>query len=61
MRHVPRRHPRRQLPRETAALGQPQGTENEALRAKLGLDKETGVVVCEPFGATPDYPLRDGT
>jgi S1-C subfamily serine protease len=32
--------------------------ENEALRAKLGLDKETGLVVCRPFSADADYPLK---
>ena len=35
-----------------------QGTENEALRAKLGLGKETGVVVCHPFSTAADYPLK---
>ncbi len=35
-----------------------QGTENEALRAKLGLGKETGVVVCHPFSSDADYPLK---
>ena len=35
-----------------------EGTENEALRAKLGLDKETGVVVCQPLRSAPDYPLK---
>jgi S1-C subfamily serine protease len=33
-------------------------TENEALRAKLGLDKEAGVLVVEPFSDKPDYPLK---
>jgi S1-C subfamily serine protease len=33
-------------------------TENEALRAKLGLGQQTGVLVSEPFASTPDYPLR---
>jgi S1-C subfamily serine protease len=33
-------------------------TENEALRAKLGMTQQSGVLVCEPFAATPDYPLR---
>jgi S1-C subfamily serine protease len=35
-----------------------EGTENEALRAKLGLGKETGVVVCHPFSSAADYPLK---
>ena len=35
-----------------------QGTENEALRAKLGLGKETGVMVCHPFSSAADYPLK---
>ena len=35
-----------------------QGTENEALRAKLGLNKETGVAVTRPFSAAADYPLK---
>jgi S1-C subfamily serine protease len=35
-----------------------QGTENEALRAKLGLKKETGVLVAGPFSDKPDYPLK---
>ncbi len=35
-----------------------QGTENEALRAKLGLGKETGVMVCHPFSTAADYPLK---
>lgn len=35
-----------------------QKTENDALRAKLGLDKETGVVVAHPFRTTADYPLK---
>ena len=33
-------------------------TENEALRAKLGLKKETGVLVSCLYGAGPDFPLR---
>ena len=33
-------------------------TENEALRAKLGLGQHTGMLVCEPFASTADYPLR---
>ena len=33
-------------------------TENEALRAKLGLDKEAGVFVIQPFSDKPDYPLK---
>ncbi len=33
-------------------------TENEALRAKLGMDKETGLLVSHPFRSTPDYPLK---
>ena len=35
-----------------------QPTENEALRAKLGLTKESGVVVSAPFNPAPDYPLK---
>jgi S1-C subfamily serine protease len=35
-----------------------ESTENEALRAKLGLDKETGVLVSYPFSAAADYPLK---
>jgi S1-C subfamily serine protease len=34
-------------------------TENEALRAKLGLEKEAGMVVYRPFRSTPDYPLKE--
>jgi hypothetical protein len=37
-----------------------QGTENEALRAKLGLNKETGVAVSRPFSSAADYPLHKG-
>jgi S1-C subfamily serine protease len=33
-------------------------TENEALRAKLGLKKEAGMVVYLPFSSAPDYPLK---
>ncbi len=33
-------------------------TENEALRAKLGLEKEAGVLIVEPFSDKPDYPLK---
>ena len=33
-------------------------TENEALRAKLGLEKEAGVFVIQPFSDKPDYPLK---
>jgi S1-C subfamily serine protease len=33
-------------------------TESEALRARLGLGKETGVMVYQPFSAAPDYPLK---
>ena len=33
-------------------------TENEALRAKLGLEKEAGVLVVEPFSDKADYPLK---
>ncbi len=33
-------------------------TENEALRAKLGLEKEAGVLVIQPFSDKPDYPLK---
>ena len=34
--------------------------ENQALRAKLGMDKEkqTGLLVSHPFRSTPDYPLK---
>ncbi len=32
--------------------------ENPALRTKLGLGKETGMVVCHPFSDKPDYPLK---
>jgi S1-C subfamily serine protease len=35
-----------------------QAAENEALRAKLGLGKETGMVVCSPFSTASDYPLK---
>ena len=35
-----------------------QSTENEALRAKLGLTKETGVLFVRPLGAGPDFPLK---
>jgi S1-C subfamily serine protease len=33
-------------------------TENEALRARLGLTKEAGMVVYKPFRSTDDYPLK---
>jgi S1-C subfamily serine protease len=33
-------------------------TENEALRAKLGLKKEAGMVVYLPFSSAADYPLK---
>jgi S1-C subfamily serine protease len=33
-------------------------TENEALRAKLGLRKEAGLVVINPLSTLPDYPLK---
>jgi S1-C subfamily serine protease len=33
-------------------------TENEALRAKLGLKKEAGMVVFAPFSDAADYPLK---
>ncbi len=33
-------------------------TENEALRAKLGLEKEAGVLIVEPLSDKPDYPLK---
>ena len=33
-------------------------TENEALRAKLGLEKEAGVLIVQPFSDKPDYPLK---
>jgi S1-C subfamily serine protease len=35
-----------------------EATENEALRAKLGLEKETGVLVTVPFSDAADYPLK---
>ncbi len=35
-----------------------QPTENEALRARLGLGKEAGVMIYQPFGSAPDYPLK---
>lgn len=37
-----------------------ESTENEALRAKLGLDseKQTGLLVSHPFSHTDDYPLK---
>ena len=38
--------------------GYTQPTENEALRAKLGLTKETGVLFVRPLGAGPDFPLK---
>jgi S1-C subfamily serine protease len=37
-----------------------QPAENEALRAKLGLKKQTGLVVATPFSNAPDYPLKRG-
>ena len=33
-------------------------TENEALRSKLGLEKEAGVLIVEPYSDKPDYPLK---
>jgi S1-C subfamily serine protease len=33
-------------------------TENEALRAKLGLKKEAGMMVYQPFSSAADYPLK---
>jgi len=33
-------------------------TENEALRAKLGLEKEAGVMIVKPFSDKSDYPLK---
>ena len=33
-------------------------TENEALRAKLGLEKEAGVLIVQPFSDKPDYLLK---
>jgi S1-C subfamily serine protease len=33
-------------------------TENEALRARLGLEKEAGILIVEPFSDKPDYPLK---
>jgi S1-C subfamily serine protease len=50
--------------RDGAYRGKPQlwdylqSTENEALRAKLGLDKQSGMVVTHPFSLSPDYPLK---
>ncbi len=38
--------------------GYTQATENEALRAKLGLTKETGVLFVRPLGAGSDFPLK---
>jgi S1-C subfamily serine protease len=35
-------------------------TENEALRGKLGLGKEGGVIVCQAASDAPDYPLKRG-
>ncbi len=35
-----------------------QAAENAALRAKLGLGKETGMVICHPFSSKADYPLK---
>ena len=35
-----------------------QTTENEALRAKLGLEKQSGLIVSRPFSDAPDYPLK---
>ena len=35
-----------------------ESTENEALRAKLGMDKETGMLVTCPFSSAADYPLK---
>ena len=34
------------------------GTDNDALRDKLGLKQQTGIVVGRPFRSTPDYPLK---
>ena len=57
--HVPQGHPRRHATTENRSFGTIcKSTENEALRAKLGLEKETGVVVCLPFSSAPDYPLK---
>ena len=33
-------------------------TENETLRAKLGLEKEAGLLIVQPFSDKPDYPLK---
>jgi S1-C subfamily serine protease len=35
-----------------------QTTENEALQAKLGLEKESGLMVSEPASDASDYPLK---
>ena len=35
-----------------------ESTENEALRSRLGLGAETGMMVYQPFRTTPDYPLK---
>ncbi len=35
-----------------------ESTENEAMRAKLGLEKEAGMVVYLPASSAPDYPLK---
>jgi S1-C subfamily serine protease len=35
-----------------------QSAENDALRARLGLAKETGVIVNAPFSSAADYPLK---
>ena len=41
-----------QMSEETAT------TENEALRARLGLEKEAGILIIQPFSDKPDYPLK---
>ena len=33
-------------------------TENEALRAKFGLEKEAGLLIVQPFSDKPDYPIK---
>ncbi len=35
-----------------------QTAENDALRAKLGMDRETGVIIFRPFDDSPGYPLK---
>jgi S1-C subfamily serine protease len=35
-----------------------QPIDNDALRARLGLGKDTGVMIVEAFSSAPDYPLK---